>query len=231
VPRAQYETLASLGLLKIGRCGLFDGDRPEAWGQIANVQHLVATRPLTRQPAKTRYRISGGILMRAPGEHVRYEVDGREARHYEFDGDSFMSVEPYDGSVAINWSTALPIATVLERLDSKLLGRVRNCTVFDMSHRTHLEVEPAETLADLRAGRCSYPFVRMESEELTLVWQQPAYPKHVDEDVSSGRIGIIYSELDAKGLAQMMRATATPPVGACVKELVEGVEALSSKPR
>jgi hypothetical protein len=167
--------------------------------------------------------------MRALSKPILYEVDGREAHHFDFDDDSFMSVEPYDGSVAINWSTALPIATVLEKLDARLLERVSNCVVFDQSSRAHLEVEPAEALASLRAGRSNYPFIRMETEGLTLVWQQPAYPKHVDEDVSAGRIGIVCAKLDAKALAQMMRDTATPVVGACAEELVEDVEALSGK--
>jgi ribosomal protein L30/L7E len=225
----QHETLAEMGLLKIGRSGLFRGDRPESWGQVSRVQHLVAIRPLTQQRPKTSHRVPSWVFMSQPvRKPILYEVGGREAHHHKFDGDSFMSVEPYDDSVAVNWSTALPIATVLEKLDPKFVKGIHSCLVFDPSQGEHREIETAELLPGLRAGQCSYPFVRMESDGVVLVWQQPTYPNHVDEDIRAGRIGVIWADLDARMLTRMMQKTATPPVGACVAQLVADVEAVSS---
>jgi ribosomal protein L30/L7E len=222
----QYETLVELGLCKIGRSGLFYGDQPAAWGQIRRVQHLVSVRALVR-PSEPHF-LYPEVTVSKP-EAVPYDVGGREARHYDFDGDSFMSVEPYKGSFAINWSTALPIATVLERMDPALLDAVRDCVVFDPAGPGRRNVEVEDVLPDLRSGSTSYPFVRFESEDLVFVWQRPAYPSHVDEDVGAGRIGLVCHEFDAEALGQMMRDTATPPLGECIEELMEDVAVISGK--
>lgn len=218
-PEVQQQTLADLGLLKIGRCGLFYGDRSGAWGQIEQVQHLIAIRPLTQRPPDAQHAHEEAAEMKP----VPYEVDGHKACHYRFDGDSFMSVERYDESVAINWSTALPIATVLERLDRTLLVDALNGIVFDSSIRGHREVAAEELLVDLREGRSSYPFVRLELKDMILVWQQPIYPKHVDEDFASGRLGIICPAIDEAMLTRLVEATATPLVGEKAGELVTEV--------
>lgn len=222
----QHKTLVELGLLKIGRSALFYGDRPAAWGQIERLHHLVAVRPLVR-PC-TPHPLHAEATVKKP-EAVPYEIDGREAHHFDFDGDSFMSVEPYKGSFAVNWSTALPIATVLERLNPALLDAVRDCIVFDPAGPGHRNVKLDELLPELRGGSTSYPFVRFESEDLVFVWQRPTYPNHVDEDVSAGQIGLVCREFDAEALSQMMRVTATPPLGECVEELIEDVAAVSGK--
>ena len=226
VPPQQHETLVALGLLKIGRSGLFYGDQPSAWGQINRVHNLVTVRPLAC-PSEPHPLYEEATVTKP--EAVPYEIDGREARHYDFDGDSFMSVEPYDHSFAINWSTALPLATVLERMDPALLDKVQSCVVFDPTGPGHLSVDVEEVLPTVHSGRSNYPFVRFESEKFVFVWQRPAYPSHVDEDVGAGRIGLVCHEFDAEMLGQMMRDTATPPLGECVEELVEDVAVVSSK--
>lgn len=218
----QQETLATLGLLKIGRCSLFDGDRPEAWGEIAKVQHLVAVRPLTWERPKTKYQIPGVNLMTGLKKPVLYDVDGREARHHEFGGDGFFSVEPYDGSVAINWSTALPIATVLDRLDGSLIDSVKECLVFNPLARKHETLSPETWQQDLR--NADFPFVRLETDAVILAWQRPAYPSHVDEDVTAGRIGIICQKVDPATLERLVQSTATPQIGTFAKALVADVK-------
>ena len=216
----QRDTLEDLGLLKIGRCALFNGAHAAAWGQINRVHNLVAIRPLTQQPSGERLAPKEAAIMKTLPVPVPYEVNGRPACHYKFDGDSFLSVEPHAGSIAINWSTALPIATVLERLGSQVLAHARAGLVFDPSSKRHRQIEPKTLIAELRSGRTAYPFVRLECDELTLVWKEPAWPKHVDEDVRAGRIGVVAPTVDVELVTEMVHATATPLVGESAAELV-----------
>lgn len=195
------------------------------WGEISKVQHLVAIRPLTLQPPKTRQRVPREDSLQPLSKPLLYDVNGRSGRHYEFDGDSFMSIEPLEDSVAINWSTALPIATVVERLDSKLVDAVESCLVFDPIQRAHREIESGSWYEDLRAGQVDYPFVRLESKDLVLVWQRPAYPSHVDEDVTAGRIGVISAAVDAAAMSDLVRSTATPIVGDHAEALIADARA------
>jgi ribosomal protein L30/L7E len=220
----QHETLVDLGLGKIGRSAIFDGGDKAAWGQIGAVEHLVAARPLTR-PLE-RHDLYRKPEMTQP-EAISYEVGGREARHYDFDGDSFLSIEPYGGSFAVNWSTALPIATVLERMPAGLLDRMSSCVVFDPTGPGQRQLDFDDALEELRGGRSEFPFVRLESDDFVFAWQRPAYPKHVDEDVGAGRIGLICQTFDAQALSQAIRATATPPLGECIKELIDEIAAVS----
>jgi ribosomal protein L30/L7E len=221
----QHETLVDLGLGKIGRSALFDGDDKGAWGQIEKVQHLVSARPLVR-PADP-HPLYGERWMNKP-EESRYTVDGLEARHYDFDGDSFLAIEPYDGGrFSVNWSTGLPIATVLERIGRGLLERVSTCTVFDPTLPGHREVSIEKLLTMSCRAQVDFPFVRLETDDLTLVWRRPAYPKHVDEDVGAGRIGVVCRRLDTETLTGLVRATATPPVGEHLDELMSQVATVS----
>jgi ribosomal protein L30/L7E len=204
-------TLAELGLCKIGRCGLFEGADGTAWGQIVRVQHLVAIRALTLHPSNEgRVRDEAAQMIAA----VAYRIDDNPAVHYTLDGDSFVSAEAYEDRVALNWSTALPFGSVLERLPSAVTRTVRTVIVFDPAASRQRALREEERTGLLSGDGALYPFVRLDVGPGVLVWQRPAYPQHVDEDVSAGRIGLLIEDLQADWLEPFLHATATPLVAA-----------------
>lgn len=210
-------TLAELGLCKIGRCGLFDGASSSAWGQVVHVQHLVAIRALTLHPSEEGRAYEEAARMI---EAVPYTVDDRPAVHYRLDGDSFVSAESYGPNCSLNWSTALPLETVLGQLPEDVLGEVTGAIVYDRTRRRQRRMSVAEREGLLRGDAQLHPFVRLELPTSVLVWQTPEYPAHVDEDVAAGRIGLLLSDLGAEWIPGFMRSTATPLVAGIADDVL-----------
>lgn len=204
------DTLASLGLLKIGRSGLFDGQSAASWGMIAQVQSFVAIAPLTRQPSHVRFALTEAQPMKT----TPYEVDGRPAYEIQFARSEYLTCEVFDGFVAINWSTSLPIATVVLRLGDDLLDRLSGGVVFDRGRRAHRQLAGQHAVYSALLDANSFPFVRLQlGDDLAVTWNAPTYPTHVDEAVRPGRLGLLARRIALGDAVELIRETGTPAVG------------------
>jgi hypothetical protein len=157
-----------------------------------------------------------------------YEVDGREARRYEIGHGEYLDAEVYDGFFTLTWSTDLRFRDVMEQLKPELPTASGHALVFDTTRQEHREVDASELLDDVSRRKVAYPFIRCEFDGLTLVWQQPLYPKHVDEDVTPGKLGIISESFDADYYADFVRRTATRRLGKQAAALLDDASFVAS---
>jgi ribosomal protein L30/L7E len=185
--------------------------------QIAAVRHLVAVDPLTESTVL-------GTPDREPEVRMRtlpYEIDGREARRYEVDQNSYLDVQLFEGFFSLTWSTALAFRDVWRELRSLLPEPAGCALVYDPQKEGHWELKLPTVIRRLSSGDAAYPFVRAEFAGVTLVWQRPLYPRHVDEDLDPGKLGIISESFDSEYYGEMVRRTATRSLGRIAAELLE----------
>jgi hypothetical protein len=186
-------------------------------GQLHTARELVAVKALT---AITDIGVSSSdeaVEMRT----LPYEINGLEARRYEIDEGDYLDVELYDGFFTLTWSTDLGFRDVLQQIGALLPKKARTALVFDPDRGKHVEVPPSRVLNGSSKRTPRYPFVRCEFDGFTLVWQQPAYPKHVDEDTTPGQLGIISESFDSSYYTELVRRTATRRLGIQAAGLLE----------
>lgn len=218
----QRSSLRSLGLARIGRSSVVQSDKASVRGQLHEVRHLVAVKPLTVTAGERLFSCDRGGAMRAI-PYVPYEVEGREARRYQLEDGGFLVVELYDGAFSLTWSTELPIASILRRVGG-MLPPTRSETmavVYDPGAHRQIELHAEPLLRDLRCIDRGYPFVSVEFVGLTVAWRCPEYPKHIDHDVVPGEIGIVSRSFDEGYFVELVRATATPELGWHADEIIE----------
>jgi ribosomal protein L30 len=213
----QRSSLRSLGLVRIGRASVVRSETASVRGQLHDVRHLIAVKPLT-VAARDRLHLHEAVpAMRT----VPYEVEGKPARRYDV-SSSFLAVELYDEAFSLTWSTELPFSSIFRRIASMLPSTRSDTTavVFDRASRRQLELHAEPLLEGLRVVDEAYQFVSIDFMGLTVAWRCPEYPRHVDHDVLPGELGVVSESFDAAYFAQLVRATAPPALGERAEQII-----------
>lgn len=121
------------------------------------------------------------------------------------------------------WSTALPLATMLERVERCGLPLIEG-TASVVYDETLLEAPAAEIWDQLREGPALAHFARFDHHGISVVWDQSTYPKHVDHGIGPGRIGV-ESELRPAAVTALFTETATPAIAPWAARILDTEEA------
>jgi hypothetical protein len=150
----------------------------------------------------------------------RYEIAGGEGIQFSLADGERLNLEPRDSYYSMAWTTALPLTTLIPRLQELLRGGVDGeLTVF-----ANNETGPPERgLARDLLGRVlerSAPasFWRLDADDLTLTWEARTEADTVGQP---GLLGVIADGFKTAEVQELLQATATPLLGARASVLVE----------
>ena len=151
-----------------------------------------------------------------------YQIAGREAHCFGFDEDEFLRVELYDGYFSMHWTTALPLAAVVRRVQPPLRGATGQAIVFDEQTHRHEELRIRDAVDLILDDAAALSFARLELPELTLVWEQAAVS---DGAVVAGRgeLALLARVFDEDACVRALRNTATSRVAREATALIERV--------
>jgi hypothetical protein len=134
-----------------------------------------------------------------------YEIAGREAHCYGFEGEEFLRVELYDGYFLIHWTTALSLAAVLKRVEPLLQNISGDAVVFDERTCAHETLGVGEAWDRMVANDATLSFARLELPAATFVWEQALS----DGSTTQGELALMARVFDEGACIRVLRETAT----------------------
>jgi ribosomal protein L30/L7E len=226
----QEDTLDSLGLRKIGHARVIGGDMGSLLGALHKVRDWVGLYPLTSDAVACVRQISAFTLEAdIVCNPAQYQVGGHPAVLFDLGREHFARCELYDDCFAFGWSSGLPIATALTELVDWLPSDDGIAIAVDSNKQRRHELPAAAMITDLRRRERSYSLVRFEWPGMTLVWTRSSYPRHRDEYLLPGSVGLITSNYDQEQLKAMIHRTATEPVDRHAKDILKEVAHLAAE--
>jgi len=225
-PQAQ-ELLRSLKLSKVGHARVVGGSRLSIRAITLDLEPWIRVYPLTLLAAEqVDSPWTRRALQSASVERDEYDVDGTRGVYIDMStraSRDFFRLEHNSRGLALAWSTALPLATVLAvlRRSGHAWGGVRTAPVevddWALGRRRHGEL--GALVDDVDRWWRPYATVIVRLAGLTLVWRAPAYPRHVQERVLAGDLRLLLKEgHDPDQVTELLAATATPVVTAEMRD-------------
>ncbi len=215
------EALRSLRLGRIGRSSVVDIGRPAVRRQIHAVRHLTEVRPLTvsSQFWSSVKRPTHTVIE----DLVRYKVHDADAVCVPLsDGASFV-VELKHGSYGLTWTSLLPVAAGLARVRCVMdLPPGGRAIVLPLGARSAFDRQimgVPEVYASARTRLLA--FLRLELDDFDLTFEAARLPRHVDEPMEAGEIGLAARVFDRELCAALLETTGAPSVGEHADELAD----------
>ncbi len=220
------ETFDSLNLRRVGHCRVLGGKPRVVRGYIRKLRPWINAYPLTLRGHSILNRIGVEYRMTqdTPTRRLReYDAEGASGSFLDLSSPAsrdFVHVESNDEGLAIAWSTALPLASILEllRFNLKDDGTFRQAAaqVYDWSVQRHRRGTAGILLDDVQRAWRPYRAASLELTKLRFVWSSPAFPRHVEERVRSGEIRMMLDHPASSNdafIGKLMAQTATPAIG------------------
>ncbi len=229
---ATKQQLASLQALRLGRIGHqtpVDLSEAPVRGLVHSVRHLVEVRPLSL--AGERWSTVGRskpAVIEGTGDDVTadvltYEAGGNAAIRLPLSDGAYFNVEVHRDSCSLAWTSLLPLPTVLDVWADIMAGRqLKRAIVLRASAKSAFDreiVEPSAAFAELQGERLG--FVRLELDGVVLTWEMPRLPKHVDEPIEAGEVGLAADVFDEAMCITLLERTGTVSIGENAATLVK----------
>jgi hypothetical protein len=175
----------------------------------------VITLALPVEPEAADTLRSAGIQM----TESSYETSGGEALQFDFGDGERLNIEPREDSYSIAWTTALPLATLISRLEEFVPDdKPGNLTLFAGDEYRTLSDAFGRKLLDAILQTPTLPaFWRLDMDDMTVAWES-----HPESPIPGqpGLLGVIAGEFNPDYAQKLLEHTATPLIGAQAPPIV-----------
>jgi len=194
---------------------------------VGGLEPFVQTRLLA---LPTSAELADAVRVRADPDMIprRYEAEGQEALQFDIAAGERLNVEPAEGFFSMAWSTALPVETLLQRLEAFLPESARARLTVGVDDGFEEISEPASLAVHRLLESGDGPgFWRLDLPDRTITWElrgapsvEYAAPPPIPDAPPQGLMGFMAEVFDPDYMARLIEATATPMIGANVGSLL-----------
>jgi ribosomal protein L30/L7E len=220
----ELRTSNSLGLRKTNSQRVVRLDNPVVYGQVEKLQqrlyvYLLGLPSNIERAKGTKEEVP---LKQFDVVHQEYsygdDIDGVFVR---FPNGEYFQFERQVGSVAIAWSSALPLNSIWERVSPILdFPPANEEGVAKFTDGPHVHDKAISILNQTMHDPDAVRFLRLEYPRYALVWRAPR-PKAVEFSVALAECGIIGYSFDDINNVKLIQETATPDVASVAHQLIQ----------
>lgn len=221
----QIAALASLGLGVVGRSATCDIHSPAVREQLEILDFMLAVAPLSLDAVTL-----AGEEPRAPDLEASSPKSAKVgARRLVLSGgDDRAEIEIEDGNLTILWSSALPAATTFSRLLADHAQPSGEVVAIKVGSRSVDRPAADEFLERLGSAPAHWSFIRLTFGDAQFYWEPAIYPRHVNEGVDPGRVGIVTAVGSplADSLPDLITQTGTPAIASNSSAIAHAVASM-----
>ena len=230
------DNLRSLGLSKVNDRRVLDSANPRLWNQVCEAWYALRIVPLAvgndggsgTRDGHGRSWLAGGHAVSVPTLE-RYGDSPADGAILAYPSGDYVQVDHgSDGRTSLLWSSAAPLATIIDRID-EIAGALRDAEqgvviVEDARHRRHVAEGTSKDLHSYVLEEATDAvYASLQYEAFSLVWRAP-FRKFSSQRARLAETSVIAESLPVDMAQRLIHRTGTPAVAETSDEAVDRLD-------